>query len=169
MHKASCSHCLQKSDARSMSTNGSRRTRWWRMKGTLRIPKHYALPLQEHDHIRLMSMPTVHKLQRHRNPISALPIEMRPEIDLRVRAIPCGKVDDFDLPFEIEREKMARMSRAVALPNHGIHLEGAWVSILQGVPGVPHPADEELTQQDHRHRDHHSDSDPHHRDVLPFG
>jgi hypothetical protein len=80
----------------------------WRVKGASCVAKHHLLPLEQDKHIGvLLVVPTIHKLQRHRNETGIGPIEMRPQINLRARCVPSWKVDDLNLPFEIESNKMA--------------------------------------------------------------
>jgi hypothetical protein len=142
------------------------RARCWRVKGASRIAKHHLLPLEQHEHIGVLVVPTIHELQRHRYQARIGPIKMRSQIDLRARRIPCGEVDDLNVPVKIECDEMAGMCCAIALADYHINLEGAWVAVVQIIPGRPDPADHELAQEHHHHCDDHPDPDGNHRDVL---
>ncbi len=54
------------------------------MEGTLRIVKDDLFSLEEHEHVRVLVLLALHKLQCHRNQISVWPIQMWPQVDLRL-------------------------------------------------------------------------------------
>lgn len=87
-----------------------------------------------HDHIRLMVVMRIDKLECHWNEVGTGVVELWPHVDLRVAGIPTWKLDDFDASMEIEGDKVA--GRFAGLVSHeSINLVRPWIAIVNVVPG----------------------------------
>ncbi len=79
---------------------GSRRL--GRLKRALRITKDQLRSLKQDEHIRVVIMPGIDKLQRNRDEIRILAVEMRPDEDSGMSCISPWKFNDLKTTLQIE-------------------------------------------------------------------
>src|SRR5690349_16594771 len=77
------------------------------MKRPLLIAKHQVTLPKQHDHLRIMIVPRIDKLQRHRYQISIVPIQLWPEVDPCMGRITSWKLKNLNATMQIERKKVA--------------------------------------------------------------
>src|SRR6266542_4779582 len=117
-----------------------------RLKRALRIMKDQLRSLKHDEHIRVVVVLSVHKLQRDGDQIRILAVEMRPDEDSGMSCISPWKFNDFNTTLQIEGDEVAgSCSRLVA--NERIGLEGARSAIVQIIRSRAHPPDQGLAQQ----------------------
>jgi hypothetical protein len=78
--------------------------------------------LKADNHIWMMIAIDISKAERDRDEILACAIELRPCVDARFRHIPTRKIDHLNSPVEVERDKVARITRRVILPHDCVDL-----------------------------------------------
>jgi hypothetical protein len=143
---------------------GSRRL--GRLKRAPRITKDQLRPLEKHQHIWMVVVPGIDKLQRDGDEIRILAVEMRPDEDSGMSCISSWQFNDLNATLQIERDEMAR-DVASFMPDKGVRLRGAWSPVVQIIPGRTNPAHEQLAQQDEYNRQNHADPDANHQQALP--
>lgn len=103
-----------------------------RAKPSILIDIHDTRFFEMNNHIRLMVAIHIDKAERHRYQIRSRTIQLRPEVDTRLRAIAPWQFDDLDATMEIDDDKMTGRARRFVVAHIDIDLEGAgwpnWIS-----------------------------------------
>ena len=111
-----------------------------RLKRALRITKDQLCSLKHDEHIWMVVVPGIDKLQRDGNQIRILAVEMRPDEDSGMSCVSSWEFDDLNTTLQIEGDEVAGLcSRLVA--NERIGLEGARSAIVQIIPSRANPAE----------------------------
>ncbi len=109
-----------------------------RLKRALRITKDQLCSLKHDEHIWMVVVPGIDKLQRDGNQIRILAVEMRPDEDSGMSCISSWQFYDLNTTLQIERKEMTGMSHIITMANHRINLKGARVAIVQIRPQDEH-------------------------------
>ena len=112
-----------------------------------RVVKHGLPILEEHDHLRVVRMLGVTKLQRDHDEIGTRPIDVWSDIDLGMRWVPAGELDDLNVPTQVHHEKMARVDSGVTMTDDGIGLIRAWPTVVQIIQTGMNPREQQLPQE----------------------
>jgi len=122
--------------------------------------------MKHDEHIRVVVVLSVHKLQRDGDQIRILAVEMRPDEDSSMSCIPSWEFDDLNTTLQIEGNEVAGLcSRLVA--NERIGLEGARSAIVQIIGSRANPADQGLPERDEHDSYNHTDPDANQQQALP--
>ena len=81
-----------------------------RLKRALRIMKDQLRSLKHDEHIRVVVVLSVHKLQRDGDQIRILAVEMRPDEDSSMSCIPSWEFDDLNTTLQIEGNYVGLLS-----------------------------------------------------------
>ncbi len=92
-------------------------------------------------------MATIDERERHRHEIGIVPIELGAQEDPCVRAVAAWKLDDFDTPVQVERDKMTGYPRRF-MADEGIDLVRARSTIAQIVLRDADPVEGDMTHHD---------------------
>ena len=99
----------------------------------------------------------IHKLKGHRHVHRIRSSDVWAKIDFHLRRIAARPFENFDLPVEIDREKMRKgLCRFVA--HNRIDLRGPRSTVVDIVPGSTEPSYKELPKQDRKNGNDHANS-----------
>src|SRR5260370_858890 len=63
--------------------------------------------LEMENHIGVMVAIDIHKTERNRDELLAIPVELRAEINAGLRGVSAGKLNYLDPPVEVQRDNVA--------------------------------------------------------------
>src|SRR5579883_458280 len=110
-----------------------------RSESPLTVDKDNPGGLEEDQHIRQFVPIDICKFERDRSLVGVGAEKLWPQIDARVRSIPAGKFDNFDLSVKIDGKIMAGIAWGVAMPDHRIDLEGPGIAVMKIIHRIVPP------------------------------
>src|SRR6266567_4504720 len=88
---------------------------------------HFITPLNVNIQVWSISCSTGLKRQRNRVKVLSRAKQTRPDVDYRFGSISPWYLNDQNLPVEIERDEVARVTWAISMTDNGVYLKHAWV------------------------------------------
>src|SRR5258708_3492029 len=100
--------------------------------------KHHFCALEENQHLWMMVVQWINKLQGHWYQLCTRAVGLRPKIDLRMRWIATRQFNDLNTPMQIERNEVAGCVSCF-MTDESIRLKGAWSTVVEIIPGDTNP------------------------------
>src|SRR6266567_9078352 len=91
---------------------------------------HFITPLNVNIQVWSISCGTGLKTYRNRVKVLSCAKQTRPDVDLRFCGVPPWYLNDQNLPVEIDRDEVARVTWAIVVADNRVYLKRAWPAIM---------------------------------------
>lgn len=131
---------------------------WW-SEAALVVDKNDPGGLEKDQHIRLPVSIDINKLEGNRRLVGVGPKKLRPQVDARVRSVPAGEFDDFDLSVKIDCKVMAGIACGIAVPDNRVGLESTGIAKMEIIHRVVPPVNAGGQQRPQHQRGQHAQTE----------
>src|SRR5258708_2003112 len=125
----------------------------WR-EGTIRIAKDDLYIPCLHEHVGMMVVASIDEMNSSGYEISIWPYQLRTKIDMCMRSISSGQLNNFEATLDIQRNEVTGDFTGL-MTNIGINLECTWSAVMQVIPRCHQPTSGQLSYQYQRQGNHH--------------